>query len=514
MGPTIAFDYVEVSGLPKLAWCAQFDRAASKLVVVHGAAVETRKDGFFEGAWAGDFGGDAYDATFMTGTGAKRSIEGVLFVTPNHTLDRILVLRKAGALFVSNSLAFLLVQSNERLDYDILFYTNYVTSVRFGLQQYQRSILTRRKLPVYFYYACNLHLGADGALRTAAKQPSPAFTSFAHYRAYLDDTVARIAQNATDARRKVQYAPIATVSRGYDSAAAMVVAMQVGCREALTFRESRGTVCDEDCGSVIAQQLGVEVREFGRLDYRKYANFPEIENSGGPNEFLSFGEALSGRLVFTGFHGDKLWDKNCSKVTKDLVRGDSSGSSITEYRLRVGFCHLPIPFVAADSHPSIHAISNSAEMRPWSLGNLYDRPIARRIVEEAGIPRHLFGQKKHAAGVLVSVEGLAATMSEQSLDDFHQYLADKWNVVKACKVNLVKLIELMAYLNRRATRVVEKAAHAAGWRFIKVPDLIPHRLHLISRGYLGKETMLFHWGVDRLMARYDTAVRKRELLNV
>jgi len=30
----------------------------------------------------------------------------------------------------------------------------------------------------------------------------------------------------------------------------------------------------------------------------------------------------------------------------------------------------------------------------WSVGGGYDRPIARRIAEEAGIPRHLFGQIK------------------------------------------------------------------------------------------------------------------------
>jgi hypothetical protein len=33
-------------------------------------------------------------------------------------------------------------------------------------------------------------------------------------------------------------------------------------------------------------------------------------------------------------------------------------------------------------------------MIPWRLNNSYDRPIPRRIAEEAGVPRHLFGQKK------------------------------------------------------------------------------------------------------------------------
>ena len=35
-------------------------------------------------------------------------------------------------------------------------------------------------------------------------------------------------------------------------------------------------------------------------------------------------------------------------------------------------------------------------MRPWSIGGAYDRPIPRRIAEEAGVPRDLFGQNKMA----------------------------------------------------------------------------------------------------------------------
>src|SRR5438067_688694 len=35
-------------------------------------------------------------------------------------------------------------------------------------------------------------------------------------------------------------------------------------------------------------------------------------------------------------------------------------------------------------------------MAPWRLGSDYDRPIPRRILEEAGIPRQLFGTRKKA----------------------------------------------------------------------------------------------------------------------
>ena len=38
----------------------------------------------------------------------------------------------------------------------------------------------------------------------------------------------------------------------------------------------------------------------------------------------------------------------------------------------------------------------SPEMAPWRLGNGYDRPIPRRILESAGVPRALFGARKKA----------------------------------------------------------------------------------------------------------------------
>jgi hypothetical protein len=50
--------------------------------------------------------------------------------------------------------------------------------------------------------------------------------------------------------------------------------------------------------------------------------------------------------------------------------------------------------IAAIHAPIIHAWNRSPELAPWSIGGDYDKPIARRIAEEAGLPRHLFGQVK------------------------------------------------------------------------------------------------------------------------
>ena len=63
---------------------------------------------------------------------------------------------------------------------------------------------------------------------------------------------------------------------------------------------------------------------------------------------------------------------------------------------------MPIPFIGALRKPEIIAISRSAEMVSYSVGGIYDRPLARRLLEEAGVPRHLFGQRKRAMALVFS----------------------------------------------------------------------------------------------------------------
>jgi hypothetical protein len=49
-------------------------------------------------------------------------------------------------------------------------------------------------------------------------------------------------------------------------------------------------------------------------------------------------------------------------------------------------------------------------MKPWSVGNNYDRPIARRIIEEAGVDRRAFGMRKMASSQ-VRLDGPAVQRS-------------------------------------------------------------------------------------------------------
>jgi hypothetical protein len=103
----------------------------------------------------------------------------------------------------------------------------------------------------------------------------------------------------------------------------------------------------------------------------------------------------SSAVVFTGHHGDGIWDEN---LTDDLLNAERRAHSLIGYcqemRLKAGFINIPVPIIEATNIKDIVSISRSQEMAPWRLNNSYDRPIARRIAEDAGVPRHLFGQKK------------------------------------------------------------------------------------------------------------------------
>jgi hypothetical protein len=110
--------------------------------------------------------------------------------------------------------------------------------------------------------------------------------------------------------------------------------------------------------------------------------------------------SLSGSVLLTGFHGDKMWGKYTSALSPDLVRGDQSGLSLTEYRLHAGFLHFPVPFMGVRQIRDVNRLSRSAALSRWNVTGDYTRPICRRIVEEAGVPRELFGMRKKAASVL------------------------------------------------------------------------------------------------------------------
>ena len=149
-------------------------------------------------------------------------------------------------------------------------------------------------------------------------------------------------------------------------------------------------------------------------------------SGGAETAFGSLAEHVSrhcqAAVVFTGHHGDVVWDTSTlpRDADGDVSRRGITGLSISEVRLKSGFIHAPVPFIMAAQTKALDRISGSLEMKPWVLGTSYDRPIPRRIVEQAGVDREAFGQVKKA--VLTSP---ALPMNPALRKQFLRYLRSK-----------------------------------------------------------------------------------------
>ena len=165
---------------------------------------------------------------------------------------------------------------------------------------------------------------------------------------------------------------------------------------------------------------------------------------------------------------------------------------MTEFRLRADFIFVPLPVFGMTEIPSLQEITLSDEMKPWSIGGYYDRPIARRIAEEAGgLPRGSFATIKHAATALVhqDPEGRMAPASVLSVREFA--------AAEGTQLTLRPRRPL-----RRRERFVIKASHRLH------VDRFGRRLAARQWAMIHQEprqgSVLFRWGVAVVRPRYAT----------
>jgi hypothetical protein len=211
---------------------------------------------------------------------------------------------------------------------------------------------------------------------------------------------------------------------------------------------------------------------------------------------------LAGRLVVSGRHGERSWSPGRRSARRHLRETDEcllSGHSLGEFRLRAGFLHFPVPYVRALHGRAIRRITRSGEMRPWRLGTDYDRPIARRIAEEAGVPREAFGQRKMGAGVE------SRRLAPDSERDFLDFVAA--SVPDSLRRRLdTRPLDDRRYLHDRLAYVRTNYSHLPGADVLL--DLVgSDRLHMLWNS-IG--LYQFHWGAARIARRYAIARHGRE----
>lgn len=407
MTVTWRFDIRPAPGLPPLAWLARVHPAESLVDVTCGTSIRREADGFFEGTWVGPPGlTKLLDTTTVFGSGMV-ALPGALYViTPGHTMEGVYISRVSDSVYISNSLAALLTGADLQLDPD----TDYVSrffAVTKGIGASPIELPTR-SVPLWFAFYENLLISGDGSFTAIAKPREKPFTTYAEYRRRLSDALASAIGNIHG------YEPLVSLSSGYDSTAVAVIAAEHGCRRAATFGMGRRTIAGSasDSGEASARRLGMEVEVFDRLEYLGRADFPEAEflatgMSGEDVIYSTMDKIMRRSLLLTGTRGGGVWRMSSAPRTS-LWRAGLDGSSLTEQRLRLDCVFVPLPVFGMTEQPSILAIAKGAEMGPYSVGGRYDEPVARRISEEAGLPRGSFAVHKRAASSNIHTAGADA----------------------------------------------------------------------------------------------------------
>lgn len=497
------FEFKENTDISKLSWCLRITRNSPIITVSHGSWVEVDNDFFVEGAWDSDFKErNIHQSLNFMGSGGLIKDNKLIISSSTNTIECVYSIEKdENTVFFSNSIAFILEATNEDLDIKYVDYENDILSISDGLSKYKRHIPTKSGNKISLHYFCNIEINEGLKLNVIEKSKGRDFADFDEYYGYLLDSLKSISKNVTDVSRKKIYSPIVFSSNGYDSAACAALGKEIGCNEAVVYESKRDY--RSDSGKPIVEALGYErIFEKEELDYKKYNTAHEFVATGelGTSIFFAAAEKeLEGKFLLSGVHGDKIWDKEY-KDNPDLVRSFYPDTAKTEFRLRVGFIKITIPFFSVKNHSSINSVSNSAEMKPWTLGNDYDRPIPRRILEEKGVPRESFGFKKGGgAGSslrFASLGYLRKVMPRGSFDEFKKYYEENkvFRVKYANRYVAYSIYCLDILLQSKKINILEKIFKIDSWqRKYKCSPWAP--------------SYLFHWGTSKLRKTYSLGTK-------
>jgi len=369
-----------------------------------------------EGAWDGNFSsGDFHRTENFFGSGIRVEGERVYFVTSSALVDHLFYCVDREALLVSNSLVVLLGFTGATLD-EKHDYSRESGSISKGIREYKKEFTIIHPEIERFYQVFyeNIVVTKDG-LSFEFKNGLHEINSFEEYYNLLRGALTRIKNNYEDPRRRIPLSAFSTISSGYDSTAVTSLVKNLGVDSCFTLKKSASWIrwsskYATDDGTLAAQKLNLNVIHVDSTPseisedelFFLSTNYGKSKNSPVYNEvaFSSMADYIeqncSTAVLFTGYHGDKMWDIDTPDeyLGEELAQSTGANFGFSEIRLKSGFINVAVPFILAQNIRSIVAISRSEEMKPWSLCNGYDRPIARRIAESSGASRDMFGMRK------------------------------------------------------------------------------------------------------------------------
>lgn len=394
------FKYQIRTDWPCLAWFATLTPGGSDIPVQHGSRVESHPDFFCEATWDGEFENADFDLTeCVFGSGARIRGDRLTVVSSASVTDRLVSFHDGNRFYLSNSLVCLLTVLELQCDPLYPYYYDDIFSITRGINHYARHFATDRGDVILHYFR---NLAWDNKQLHTLEKPlsKPVLRDFADYRNFMVSSLTALCNNFKSPGRNTTYQSVSNASLGYDSLAVSVLSMEIGNRDVISFEKGRSGY--DDSGAHLIEQLGMSPVILDRSAWHQ-APFSELpflaaDACGRDTIFYSARQWLNQRVLLSGYHGGAMWDRFGHIFDPDLSRKDNAGLSHTEFRLIHGYLHVPVPMLGATSVKQIQTINRSEEMTPWRLRKrFYDRPLPRRIIEEAGIDRDSFGTKKNAA---------------------------------------------------------------------------------------------------------------------
>lgn len=443
---------------PKLAWVAVLEPEKESLVVHHGPLVEVRHDWAVEGVWDGEFETGDFDQTdTLFGTGIRKRNDEIIFVSSSSGVDRLWYVKCEEAIFVSNTLPGLLRVSGLNLRNEYEFYSEDIITVqRIGVFNHVKAIPTDKE-NIQVVYLRNI-LYRNGRVSEINKPDrAPHFSVFAEYESYLKLVAARLGENARAASRTLPIDMLVGLSSGYDSIATAVISRYAGCRKAASIINPTSFWRGSDSGQHIAERLGMlcQLHHHAEKNYRNEIALWAGAGIPGARNFSLFDYPKPLCLFFSGGYGDVMWDRN---FKKKLEPRGGINELLCEFRLIEGIFVSVVPWWGIQRSEEIRAINHLDEMKPWVMGTTYDRPIARRLIEEAGIPRGEFATRKKNTS---STRPLRWPSTVEARKSFARYL--KANGMAVPGPLRVKSFALLSQVSNLAYKNIAKPLKFKNW---------------------------------------------------